>query len=477
MPQKNRYDSLVIGSGPNGLAAAITLARRGQSVCVIEAQDSPGGCVRSGELGMPGFVHDLYSAVFPLALSSPFFRSVPLEIYDHEWVVPPAALAHPFDDGDAAIIYGSVQETARGLGPDEKAYMHCMSPLVENLEHLLEDILQPLHIPRHPCRYTLFGLAGMIPAAAFSKLFFRTSRVRALFAGLAGHSILPMEHVLTSAFALAMGASAHKTRWPIAKGGAGSITRALTAHLRDLGGEIVLSSPIISLDGLPRANNIFFDLTPQQVVSLCRDRLTPGYENRLKRYRYGPGAFKIDWALHDPIPWTAQACSSAATVHVGGSFEEIAASERTVWRSRHPEQPFVICVQPSLFDESRAPVGRHTAWAYCHVPNGSTRDMTERIEQQIERFAPEFKDTIISRHTMSPHELQRSNDNLVGGDIAGGANTFSQFLFRPTISIDPYAMPAPGMYLCSASTPPGGGVHGMCGYNAAQSALKRHGGN
>ncbi len=475
MSLKSSHDCVVIGSGPNGLSAAITLARAGRSVVVFEAKARPGGAVSSAELTLSGFVHDIGSAIFPMAVDTPFFRTVALDAYGLEWIFPPASVAHPFDDGTAVVLYRSLDETLKNLGADARAYERIMRPLADKWPALSGDILRPLHVPRHGLGFAGFGLLSMWPLSMFARCWFSTGRVRALFAGLGAHSILPLNYPFTTAFALVMGMTAHNPGWPIPRGGSGVLARALTSYLESLGGEVVTSSPVDSLDALSPGSVVFFDLTPRQILRIASSRLPEGYRRRLERYRYGPGIFKVDWALDGPIPWKAPECSLAGTVHLGGTLQEIEFSESEVGRGIHPARPFVLCAQQSLFDQGRAPGGRHTAWAYCHVPGGSSFDMTGRIEDQIERFAPGFRETILARRVMNTHELETFDANLVGGDIAGGAQDFWQLFARPVASLNPYAMPAQGLYLCSSSTPPGAGVHGMCGYNAAMAALKREG--
>jgi len=473
MRPSSSYDAVVVGAGPNGLAAAIVLARAGRRVLVLEARETIGGGTRSSELTLPGFVHDICSAIHPLAVSSPFFRTLPLAKHGLEWVFPPAALAHPLDDGTSVVIERSLETTAASLGADGPAYRRLLSPLVGNWSELVTDVLRPLPLPpRHPLTLARFGLRAIWPAALISRRVFRDVRARALFAGIAGHSMLPLETPLTAAFGLLLGASAHAVGWPLARGGSQAIGDALAGYLRSLGGETSTNHPVENMRDLPPARAVLFDLTPRQVLAIAGERLPVRYQAALRRYRYGPGAFKVDFALDGPIPWRAPGCARAATVHVGGSFEAIAAAERAVWRGEHPEQPFVLVAQPSLFDATRAPAGQHTAWAYCHVPHGSTRDMRSAIEGQIERFAPGFRDRILAVHTFTAAEMQAYNPNYVGGDINGGVQDLAQLYARPTWRLRPYAMPARGLYLCSSSTPPGGGVHGMCGYHAAHTALR-----
>jgi phytoene dehydrogenase-like protein len=466
------HDAVVVGTGPNGLASAITLARAGWSVLVLEGKETIGGGTRSVELTLPGFVHDVCSAIHPLGVASPFFRDLPLAQYGLEWVFPPAAVAHPFDDGSAAVLERSVDATGESLGRDAAAYGRLMGPLLDNWERLESDLLGPLPVPpRHPFAMARFGLRAVRSARGLAEGAFEGERARALFAGLAAHSILPLERPVSAAFGLVLGPVAHAVGWPMARGGSQQIADALAAHLRSLGGEIVTGTCVESLDQLPSAQSILLDVTPRQLLQIAGDRLPARYRRALGRYRYGPGVFKLDWALDGPIPWKAPACSRAGTVHLGGTLPEIAASERAVWRGQPAEQPYVIVVQQTLFDATRAPEGKHTGWAYCHVPNGSTIDMTERIEAQLERFAPGFRERILARSVMSPTALERHDPNYIGGDINGGVQDLGQLFTRPVARLNPYTTPVRGLYLCSSSTPPGGGVHGMCGYYAAQAAL------
>lgn len=466
------FDAVVVGAGPNGLAASIVLARAGKSVLLVEAKDTVGGGMRSAELTLPGFVHDICSAIHPLGVASPFFRDLPLEQYGLDWIFPPLALAHPFDDGSAAVLESSLAATAAGLGGDKKRYERLMRPLTDNWSKLEGGILAPLGIPRHPFALARFGLAAMLPARRLAQLAFKGDRARALFAGLAAHSIQSLEQPFTAAFGLVLGTLGHVVGWPLPRGGSQRIADALAAYLESLGGKIVTGSPVEALEDLPPHKAVLLDLTPRQIVRIAGDRLPPRYRRKLEGYRYGPGVFKMDWALSGPIPWKAEECLRAGTIHVGGMFEEIVASEEAMWHGDHAERPFVLLAQQSLFDPSRAPRGQHTAWAYCHVANGSTADMTERIEMQIERFAPGFRDRVLGRHVFTPAMLERHNPNYIGGDINGGVQDVRQLFTRPMARLVPYATPIKGLYICSSSTPPGGGVHGMCGYYAAKAALK-----
>lgn len=475
---KNTYDSVIIGSGPNGLAAGIALAQADLSVCLFEAKDTIGGGMRSAELTLPGFVHDICSAVHPLGIGSPFFRTLPLNKYGLEWIHPSVPLAHPFDDGTAAILERSIEATGKTLDPEDAiAYQRLMDPFVKNWDHLAGSLLGPLSFPQHPLLLGRFALLGMQSACGLSKRVFNGVRARSLFAGLAAHSIMPLEKPLTAAFGLVLGILGHTYGWPIPRGGSQKIADALASCFFSHGGEIYTDTLVGSLDGLPSARAILCDVTPRQLLKIAGQRFPSKYRQKLERYRYGPGVFKMDWALNAPIPWKAQECARAGTVHIGGTAEEIAVSEREVWENKCPEKPYVILAQPSLFDATRAPQGKHTVWAYCHVPNGSAADMTEKIESQIERFAPGFKDCILARSTKTAIEMEQYNSNYVGGDINGGVQDFYQLFTRPTARLVPYSTSIEGLYICSSSTPPGGGVHGMCGYHAASAALKQCFGN
>jgi phytoene dehydrogenase-like protein len=467
------YDAVVVGSGPNGLAAAITLAEAGCSVLVLEAAPEYGGGLRSNELTLPGFVHDACAAILPLAAASPFMRRLPLKEHGLEWVVPDAPLAHPLGSSEAVVLERSLDATAEALGRDGGRYRSLMRHLVNDQERILADFLGPLRLPRRPLAAARFALPALLPAATLARRYFRNTRARALFAGLAAHSFLPLERPATSAFALMLAMLAHTTGWPLAKGGSRSLARALVSYLRSLGGEIETGRTIASVDQLPPARLVFLDVTPRQLVHLAGDRLTPGYIRQLRRYRYGPGVCKVDFALSGAIPWSAQGCRRAGTVHVGGDMEAIAAGERRVWQGQHPTEPFVLVAQQSLFDESRAPQGKYTAWAYCHVPHGSSADMSAVIEAQIERFAPGFRELILARHVRSASEMESYNPNYVGGDINGGVQDLRQLFSRPVVARVPYATSDPSLYICSSATPPGGGVHGLCGHHSAAAALRR----
>jgi phytoene dehydrogenase-like protein len=467
-------DAVVVGAGPNGLAAAVALARAGRSVVVLEATDTVGGGARSEELTLPGFLHDSCSAVHPLGAGSPFFTDLPLDDHGLAWAHAELPAAHPLPDGSAAVLGHSLDQTAAALGRDARAWRRLFGPLVRDWEPLRDTFLAPLlRLPPHPFVLARFGLRAVWPASVLAGRVFRGEPARALFGGLSAHAILDLGHPLTSAFGLVLGAGAHVVGWPVARGGSQRIADALASYLQTLGGEIVTGHPVRSLDDLPPSATLLFDLTPRQVLDVAGAHLPAVYRRRLARFRYGPASFKVDYALDGPVPWRAEACTRATTVHLGGPLEEVVASERDVTRGRHPERPFVLVAQPTLGDPSRAPAGRHTLWAYCHVPHGSTFDMTRAVEDQIERFAPGFRERVLARHVSFPADLERHNANLVGGDIAGGSHGGLQLVARPVLSANPYALPIEGRkaYLCSASTPPGAGVHGMCGWWAAHAAL------
>jgi len=461
----------VIGAGPNGLAAAIVLAQAGVQVDVLEAESTPGGGVRTLELTLPGFRHDFGSAVYPMGAGSPFFSSLPLHNHGLEWIHSPAALAHPLDDGTAVMLERDLSETVKSLGVDGAPWDKLMRPFVDRWKEFAPEILRPVSfMSKHPWLMARFGMVGLRSAEVVARRF-RSERTRALFAGLAAHSFLSLDEPLSSGLAILMAVPAHAVGWPIPRGGAQSLTNALCGVLSGLGGKVSTSSPVQSLSALSDYDLILCDLTPRQLVKVCGPKLSDNYKRRLERFRYGPGAFKVDYALSAPIPWKAADCLRAASVHLGGSFEEIAASEKAVRNGQHAERPFVLLAQPTLFDSSRAPTGKHTAWAYCHVPNGSELSMLEKLENQIERFAPGFRECILARRVFSPADLESMDANLVGGDVGGGVIDIRQLLFRPTRRH--YATSARDIYMCSASTPPGGGVHGMCGYHAAKMALSR----
>jgi phytoene dehydrogenase-like protein len=473
MAARARWDAVVVGAGPNGLAAAIVLAQAGRSVRVIEAAPTVGGGTRTAALTLPGYLHDVCSAIHPLSLTSPFLRKLPLAQYGLEWVTPPASLAHPLDDGTAVMAERSVAVTSEGLGRDGAVYRSLMQPVVDHWLELSEDLLGPFPFPpKHPLQLARFGLNAVWPAEWLARWRFKEQRAAALFGGMTAHAILPFHEPLTAAFGLTLGASAHAVGWPLARGGSQHIAEALAAYLRALGGEVVTGHTVSAMAELPPARQYLFDLTPRQLVKVAGDQLPTGYARQLAGYRYGAGIFKLDWALDGPIPWKAPEAARAATVHLGGTFEEVRASEAAVARGAHPERPFVLLAQATLFDPSRAPAGKHTAWAYCHVPAGSTVDMTRRLEDQIERFAPGFRDRILARSTHNAPAMEQYNPNYIGGDINGGAQDWRQFWTRPVARAVPYATPNPAIYICSSSTPPGGGVHGMCGYYAARAVLR-----
>jgi phytoene dehydrogenase-like protein len=465
------YDAVVIGSGPNGLAAAVTIARAQRSVLVIEAAPTIGGGAKSLELTLPGYVHDVCSAIHPMAVASPFFQSVPLHEHGLEWIHPPVPLAHPLDDGTAAVLEQSVEATAESLGVDAAAYQRRMGTLAAHSEGLFADALGPLQLPRHPLTMMRFGLSAIRSASGLARGWFRGAHAQALIAGLAGHSILPLEKPLSAAVALMLGVAGHAVGWPLPRGGSQSISDALASYLISLGGEVITGRRVESLAELPPARAYLFDIAPRNLAKICADVLPGGFRRQLERFRHGPGVFKLDWALSEPIPWRAEACRRAGTIHLGGTLEEIAASERQVWQGVHPEQPYVLVAQQSLFDATRAPDGKHVGWAYCHVPAGSTVDMTDAIERQMERFAPGFRDCILARSQMSTATFEQNNPNCIRGDISGGVLDLWQLFTRPTWRLVPYTTPAKDVFICSASTPPGGGVHGMCGYFAARAAL------
>ena len=467
-------DAVVVGSGPNGLAAAVTLARAGRSVRVFEAAETIGGGLRSAELTLPGYVHDVCSAIHPLGVASPFFRHVPLDRHGLAWINPPAAVAHPLDDGTAVVLERSVEATGatfRHPG-DAAAYRRVMGPIVRDTDKILAELLGPLRLPRHPLALARFGPPAILPASTLARLLFRGERARAMFAGIAAHAIQPLENPATAAFGLVLGMLGHAVGWPLPRGGSQRIADALVAYLDTLGGEVLPGRPVSALHDVGPTRATLFDVTPRQLLNVDGVRFPAGYRRKLTGYRYGPGVFKVDWALDGPIPWRAAECGRAATVHLGGTLDEIGAAEAAIWHGEHPERPYVLVAQQSLFDPTRAPAGKHTGWAYCHVPHGSTVDMTDRIESQMERFAPGFRDRILERHTMAPADMHRYNMNYIGGDINGGVQDLRQLFTRPVARPVPYSTPDPRVYICSSSTPPGGGVHGMCGHSAARAALR-----
>ncbi|OLY90626.1 Phytoene dehydrogenase-related protein [Cnuella takakiae] len=470
LPKKD-YDAVVVGSGPNGLAAAIAMQQAGCSVLLIEGRNEIGGGLSTQELTLPGFLHDTCSAIHPLAAGSPFFQTLPLAEHGLQFVYPPVAAAHPFDDGTAAVLKGSIEETARLLGADADVYRRLMQEVTGDWQLIDRDVLGPLHLPKHPLAMARFGLKAVTSALYLSKRF-STREAKGLWAGMAAHSIQPLSNLTTSAIGLVLMAVGHLRGWPVPLGGSHSVARALASYFVSLGGHIQTGFYVSSLRQLPDAHAVLFDVTPRQLLQIAGYRFSSLYQWQLNRYRYGMGVFKVDWALDDAIPFAAEGCRTAGTVHLGNTIEEIALGEQLTSKGGHAEKPFVLLAQQSLFDVSRAPKGKHTAWAYCHVPNGSTRDMTAAIENQVERFAPGFRERIIGRHTMNTAQMEAYNPNFIGGDINGGILDVGQLFTRPALRYSPYRTAAKGIYICSSSTPPGGGVHGMCGYHAAKQALK-----
>jgi phytoene dehydrogenase-like protein len=466
------YDAVIVGAGPNGLAAAITLAQAGCSVLVLEGKDTIGGGARSAPLTAPGFIHDVCSAIHPLGVASPFFRSLPLSQYGLEWVHPRAALAHPLEDGQAVLIYRSIEATLDGLAADQGRYRALFGPLVNRWQHILHEFLGPLRFPRYPVSLTRFGVPALIPARMLAKTTFRDPALRAAFIGMAAHAMLPLSWPGTAAFGLMLGMLAHAVGWPMARGGSQQIVDAMAAHLGTLGGKIETGRMIRSLDDLPSSRAVLLNITPRQILQIAGDRLPDRYARALRRYRYGQGVFKIDYALKEPIPWRNSRCAEAATVHLGGSAEEIIHSEAQSYRGRQPDSPYTLVAQQTLFDATRAPEGRHTAWVYCHAPRGSNQDITPIVERQIERFAPGFRDVVLAHHAQTAVDVEQYNPNYIGGDINGGVQDLRQLFTRPVPRLVPYSTPLSNVYICSSSTPPGGGVHGMCGYFAARAALR-----
>ncbi len=467
----HEFDAVVVGSGPNGLAAAIRLSLEGLSVKVIEAKPTIGGGMRTVELMETGILHDICSAIHPMAVSSPFFKRLPLEQFGLKWIHPTYPAAHPLDH-ETAVLYNQLSETAFHLGNDEKRYKSIVKPLTEEWDELSINLLAPLRFPNNPLKMARFGLSGLQSASHFQKNF-ETDGAKALFAGMAAHSILPLDSWATTAIALIFFATAHTEGWPLPEGGSQKIADAMAGYFKSLGGEIETSNEIKKFDDIPKAKAVLFDLTPQQVARIMGDHFPPSYRKKLTQFRYGGGAFKLDYILSEPVPWKDQRCKRAGTVHVGGTFDEIADSEKMVSDGKHSEKPFVLVAQQSLFDTTRTGSNKQTLWAYCHVPNGSKVDMTTAIENQIERFAPGFKDTIVSKQSMNTSDFQEYNANYIGGDINGGKQDIRQLFSRPVSLMNPYATPVKGIYFCSSSTPPGGGIHGMCGYHAANLALRR----
>lgn len=469
--EKRDFDAVVVGAGPNGLAAAITLRGAGLSVLLIEGKDRVGGGLRSESFTAPGFIHDVCSAIHPLAVASPFFSKLPLVEHGLEFVYPTFAAAHPFDDEHAAVVDASVYNTARLFGKDEKNYLGLIKPVVKDWRVVAPEILGPLRYPRRPLKLARFGIKALQPATLISNTF-ETESTKGLWAGMAAHSMLPLNYWGTSAVALVLLACAHNKGWPIAKGGSESIAKALLSYFLSIGGKLQVNTTITALEQLPSSHAVLFDITPKQLLAIAGHKFSSFYKGQLQRYRYGMGVFKIDWALDQSIPFRAAECRMAGTVHLGGSFNEIAISEQMAWKGQHSDKPFVLLAQPTLFDPSRAPDDKHTAWAYCHVPHGSNEDYVDRIERQVERFAPGFRKNIIARHSMTSADMEAYNPNYIGGDINGGAQLLTQLFTRPALRGSPYRTSAKGLYLCSSSTPPGGGVHGMCGYYSARRALK-----
>ncbi|MGB0930008.1 MAG: phytoene desaturase family protein [Chitinophagales bacterium] len=469
------YDAIIIGSGPNGLTAAIELARNGLKVLVLERAKTIGGGTRTAELTLPNFHHDYCSAVHPTGILSPYWRTLPLEKYGLEWITPPASIAHPLDGEEAVLMTQSIDETAANLGIDGEAWKKMLRPFLKNPHHLFEDSLKPLGIPKHPILLARFGLKAMWPATRLANWQFKSHRAKALLAGCAAHSVLPLDMAFSSAIGVMFAVMGHTVNWPVAAGGSINITQALAAYLKELGGEIQTDTFITDFKQLPKAKAYLFDTDPLQVSRIAANELPKSYIKRLQKFNYGPGIFKVDWALDGSIPWADERCLQASTVHIGGTLEEINVSEKAAWEGRHCDKPYLILCQQSEFDKSRAPEGKHTGYAYCHVPHGSTVDMTEAIENQIQRFAPDFKDLILARHTTNTQQLKIYNPNHIGGNITGGANNIAQLFTRPVARLDPYSTPNPSIFICSSSTPPGGGVHGMCGYYAARSVLKKFG--
>ncbi|OQP62178.1 phytoene desaturase family protein [Niastella populi] len=466
----SNYDAIVVGSGPNGLAGAITMQQAGLSVLLLEGKETIGGGMRTAEITLPGYLHDICSAIHPMAAASPYLTTLPLQEHGLEFIYPEVAAAHPFDDGTAAVLMHSVTETARLLGADADNYTKLIQPILNIWPAIAPDVLGPLRFPRHPLSMARFGLSALTSANFLSRKF-KTAKAKGFWAGMAAHSIQPLTNAVTSAIGLVLMVAGHLKGWPVPKGGSQSIANALASYFLSLGGKIETAQYIRSLDELPLAKAVLFDVTPRQLLQIAGERFSSFYKKQLQRYQYGMGVFKIDWALNAPVPFTANECRIAGTVHLGNTLEEIVESERLSSKGVHAEKPFVLLTQPSVFDASRAPQKKHTAWAYCHVPNGSTVDMTTIVENQVERFAPGFKDCILGRHTMNTAEMEAYNPNYIGGDINGGIINIRQLYTRPAIRWSPYTTPAKGIYICSSSTPPGGGVHGMCGYHAAKKAL------
>jgi phytoene dehydrogenase-like protein len=474
MFQRSAYDAIVVGSGPNGLSAAITLAQAGLTVALVESQNAVGGGVRSDELTLPGFIHDPCAAIFPLSRASPFLSNLPLEKYGLEWVDSPAVLAHPLDGGRAVLVDRSLEVTAERLSADGGAYRNLLQPILRDWERFVTDLLGPLPIPpKTPLTYAGFAAKALLPAVFLARTLFRDETARALFAGMAGHSMLALESFASGAFGLVLSLLSHAVGMPFPRGGAQAISRALAAYFEALGGEIVTEFTVEHLEDLPVYRAVLLDVAPRNFVRILGERLPHGYRLQLERYRYGVGVCKVDFALDGPVPWLAEECHQAATLHLGGTLEEIAAAERQVVQGQHPEKPYVLVAQHTLFDPTRAPGGMHTLWAYCHTPHNSCQDMSDKIEAQIERYAPGFKKRILARHVRTAREMEAYNPNYVGGDINNGVQDLLQMFTRPAVRLNPYTTPLKDVYICSSATPPGGGAHGMCGYHAAQAALRR----
>lgn len=473
-PSQDKYDAVVIGSGPNGLAAAITLAEAQHSVLLMEAAGDIGGGTRTRQLTKPGFLHDVCSAVHPLGVCSPFFKNMPLEQYGLQWIHPEASVVHALEPERPVVLYPDMEKTVAGLGADGESYRKLLAPFLESPEALIRQILQPFNpFPKSPILMARFGLRGMASAHSLANRWFQEDAAKGLFAGMAAHSVLPLEQSFTAAVGLMFLVMGHLLSWPIPRGGSQEIAHAMARYFQSLGGEIVINRPIRSLADLPSARAWLFDTTPRALSQITDNVFSASYHKKLNKFRYGPGVFKLDLALDRPIPWQHTEYNTAATVHIGGTFEEVADSERAAWQGRAPHRPFVLVSQQSLFDDSRAPSGQHTCWAYCHVPAGYTGDAEDAVLGQIERFAPGFRDTIIGQHVMNPAAMERHNPNYIGGDITGGVMDIWQLFARPVNPFAPYSTPAENIYICSSSTPPGPGVHGMCGYFAAHAALRR----
>ncbi|HTQ66799.1 MAG TPA: NAD(P)/FAD-dependent oxidoreductase [Puia sp.] len=469
---KKDYDAIVVGSGPNGLSAAIVLQKAGLSVLLIEGKTTIGGGLRSAALTLPGYIHDVCSAIHPFAAASPFFRSLPLASHGLEFIYPPIAAAHPFDDGTIALLKNSVDDTAESLGQDAASYRKLIVPFLKTWDKIFPFVMNPFSFPNHPMALARFGYCGIPSVSSLVKKHFHSIQAKGLFAGMAAHSVLPLTNLSTSAIALIFLLLGHESGWPLPKGGSQQIANALASYFLSIGGRIETNFSVSSLEQLPSSHALMLDITPKQLLQIAGYKLSSVYKWQMKRFRYGPGVFKIDWALDAPIPFAAEGCRHAGTVHLGNTFGEIAENEKLSWEGKNSERPFVLLAQQSLFDETRAPAGKQTAWAYCHVPRGSIKDMTEEIENQVERFAPGFRERILARHVMNTADMETYNPNYIGGDIGGGAQDIGQLFTRPALRSSPYRTSAKGIYLCSSSTAPGGGVHGMCGYHAAKKALK-----